>query len=71
MLSTFVSEFDNQTAANMDAALERACRMLSHAIRRMIAQQIIDCVRGGSIELDELTAAGVNAIGSLGLKRGA
>jgi hypothetical protein len=71
-----ISEFDSVTAASMEVVLERVCRTLppdqnDHATRRLIAQQIIDCARGGRVELDKLTAAGVRAIDRLGLRRGA
>lgn len=55
-------DFDRWTLANMNAALDEACRKIprgeEHAVRKRIAKQIIKCARSGRTTLDELTAAG-------------
>ena len=61
--------FDSRTLANMEVALERACRALSsgeeHAARRHIASQILKCARRGNVTLKALTAAGQIAASEL------
>ena len=54
--------FDSRTLANMEVALERACRGLSigaeqHRVRRRIATKILKCAERGDITLGGLTAA--------------
>lgn len=66
----FSSEFDDRTAANMEAALERVCRRLpadrqDHATRRFVAERIIDAARKGHRTLDEFISAGMQALSQL------
>ena len=54
--------FDSRTLANMEVALERACKGLSigaeeHRVRRRIAKKILKCAERGDITLGDLTAA--------------
>ena len=54
--------FDSRTFANMQIALDRVCETAehgeSHAVRKRIAEHIIQCARAGKTTLGELTAAG-------------
>ncbi len=55
--------FDPRTLANMEVALERACKILSvraeeHGVRRHIASKILECAEGGDKTLGGLTDAG-------------
>ena len=55
--------FDSRTLANMEVALERACKILSagaeeHGARRHIASKILECAKGGDKTLGGLTQAG-------------
>ena len=54
--------FDSRTLANMQVALDRVCETAehgeSHAVRKRIAEHIIECARAGGTTLDEFTAAG-------------
>jgi hypothetical protein len=55
--------FDSRTLANMELALERACKVLSigaerHSIRRHIASRILECAAKGNKTLGVLTEAG-------------
>jgi hypothetical protein len=55
--------FDSRTLANMEVALERACKVLSigaeeHAARRHIASKILECAESGDRTLGGLTDAG-------------
>jgi len=54
--------FDSRTVANMEVALERACKVLSigaeaHGVRH-IASRILECAARGNKTLGALTAAG-------------
>jgi hypothetical protein len=59
--------FDARTLANMEVALERACKRLSttmreqHVARRHIASSIVECAEGGDRTLGGLTKAGDDA----------
>jgi hypothetical protein len=58
-----MESFDPRTLANMDVALERACKMLpvgaeEHGCRRHIAGKILACARRGDKTLNGLTEAG-------------
>jgi diphthamide synthase subunit DPH2 len=58
--------FDSRRLANMDVALERACKGLSigaeeHRVRRRIARKILKCAERGDITLGGLTAAALAA----------
>ena len=55
--------FDPRTFANMEVALERACKVLAigsekHTARRHIASKILECAEGGDKTLGGLTQAG-------------
>ena len=55
--------FNSRTMANMEVALDRACRLLHsgaelHKTRRYIASKILACARHGDISLDGLSEAG-------------
>jgi hypothetical protein len=55
--------FESRTLADMEVALERACRILStgaeeHEFRRHIASKILECAEGGDKTLGGLTEAG-------------
>lgn len=68
--------FDDRTRANMEVALERACRILAagseqHEARRHIASQILECARRGHTTLGKLTKAGVIAATELCATHGA
>ena len=58
-------KFDDRTLANMEVALDRACKDLpgggSHAARRRIARKILECAREGDVTLAGLTKAGLAA----------
>jgi hypothetical protein len=58
-----VESFDSRTLANMEVALERACKVLSvgaeeHSVRRHIASRILECAESGDKTLGGLTDAG-------------
>jgi hypothetical protein len=55
--------FDSRTLANMEVALERACKLLAagsdhHDARRHIATKILQCAESGDKTLGGLTEAG-------------
>jgi hypothetical protein len=55
--------FDSRTLANMEVALERACKLLAagsdrHDARRYIATKILQCAESGDKTLGSLTEAG-------------
>jgi hypothetical protein len=54
--------FNSRTLANMEVALERACKMLSvgaedHRVRRHIASKILECAESDEKGLGALTDA--------------
>jgi hypothetical protein len=56
-------KFDSRTLANMEVALERACKMFparaeQHEYRKHIASKILACAEGGDTTLGGLTDAG-------------
>ena len=58
--------FDSRTLANMEVALELACKTLAtgaeeHRIRRYIAGKILKCADGGNKTVGDLTKAGLAA----------
>jgi hypothetical protein len=62
--------FDARTLANMEVALERACKMLAigaeeHRVRRHIASKILECAKSGDRTLGGLTDAGRVAVTEL------
>jgi len=54
-----MKRFDDRTMANLDVALEAACRSLpnggDHALRKRIAQKLMASVRGGKATLGVLS----------------
>ena len=63
MSGTIADSFNSRTLANMEVALERACKVLGfageqHEARRYIASKIIECAEGGNKRLGGLTEAG-------------
>jgi hypothetical protein len=68
--------FDSRTLANMEVALERACKGLAigaeeHRVRRHIASKILKRAEGGDRTLGGLTAAGRAAATELRATHGA
>jgi hypothetical protein len=68
--------FDTRTLANMEVALERACKVLSigaeeHGARRHIASKILECAESGDRTLGGLTDAGRVAASELCATHGA
>ena len=58
--------FDSRTLANMDVALERACKAVAsgseqHSSRRHIASKILQRAKRGDTSLSGLTEAGLVA----------
>jgi hypothetical protein len=74
--STMIADsFDFRTLANMEVAVERACKSLSisaddHSVRRHIASNILQCVQSGNKTLGALTNAGRIATTELCAARG-
>jgi hypothetical protein len=70
--TTMIAEsFDARTLANMEVALERACKVLPtgsevHPVRRTIARKILECAKRGDKTLGALTEAGRAAARSVG-----
>jgi hypothetical protein len=67
---TIADSFDRHTLANMEVALEYACRDLpkgydNYEARRYMASRIIGCAEGGDSSLDGLTVAGRSAASEL------
>jgi hypothetical protein len=67
-------KFDARTLANMNTALETACRGLrsgsqKHRARRHIASRIIKCAEKGNGALGALTAVALTAANELRSKR--
>jgi hypothetical protein len=65
-----VEGFDSRTLADMEVALERACKTLSvgageHSVRRHIASKIFECAASGDKTLGGLTDAGLVAATAL------
>ena len=66
----FAGSFDSRTLANMEVALERACKNLAtgaeeHRVRRHIASKILKCAESGDKTLAGLTEAGRAAVAEL------
>jgi len=62
--------FDSRTLANMEVALERACKLLpvgaeQHERRRYIARKLLSCAEHGDTTLGGLTEAGALAASEL------
>jgi hypothetical protein len=70
--TTMIAEsFDARTLANMEVALERACKILStgseqHPARRHIASKLLECAKRGGKTLGALTEAGRAAARAVG-----
>lgn len=67
---TIAESFDPRTLANMEVALERACKVLAlrseqHDARRHIASRIVECAESGDRTLGGLTEAGRAAASEL------
>ncbi len=65
-----IEEFDQRTFANMEVALERACRLLpndadSHETRSYVAARLLVCARAGNKTLHGLTRAARQAVADL------
>jgi hypothetical protein len=63
MIMLIADSFDTRTLANMEVALERACKLLAagsdrHDTRRHIATKILQCAESGDKTLGGLTEAG-------------
>lgn len=63
-------DFDSRTIANMEVALQRACKLLSigaeqHEYRRYLAGRILRCAQRGDTTLGGLTQAGCLAASEL------
>jgi hypothetical protein len=58
--------FDSRTLSRMNAALDRICDKLpngeDHAVRKAVAERIIDCATLGKTALGDLVAAGKGAV---------
>jgi len=72
---TIAERFDMRTLANMEVALERACKVLAigseqHDIRRRIASKILECAESGERTLGALTEAGRVAASELSATHG-
>jgi hypothetical protein len=73
----FIAErFDARTLANMEVALERACKILAvgseeHPSRRHIASKILECAKRGDRTLGGLTTAGLIAASEISPVHGA
>jgi len=74
--ATFIADsFNPRTLANMEVALERACKMLAtrgeeHGARREIADKILECAMRGDTTLTGLTMAGSSAAKRLRAHKG-
>jgi hypothetical protein len=69
------SSFDARTLANMEIALEQACKALAvgseeHPSRRHIASKIVECAKGGDKTLEGLTEAGLVAATEISFTHG-
>jgi hypothetical protein len=63
-------EFDERVVANMDVALDRACRLLpgkmaDHSARKFVAEKIIECAKQHTRTLGGLTEAARRAVAEL------
>ena len=70
-----IDHFNDRTIANMEVALERACRRLpsgsdKHQTRRLIANKIVECANRGNTTLGRLTEAGYAAAKQLTARSG-
>jgi hypothetical protein len=66
-----LSEFDPGTIANITAVLDLVCRKIpadrdSNELRKLIADELIQCARAGRSTLIELQQAGMNILQETG-----
>jgi hypothetical protein len=66
-----LSEFDQGTIANITTALDLVCRKIptdrdTNGLRKLIADELIQCARAGRITLIELQQAGMNILQDTG-----
>jgi hypothetical protein len=61
-----MKNLDDRTMANLDVALEEACRNLphggAHAVRKRVAQKLLSNARKGNTTLSGLSAVARNAV---------
>jgi hypothetical protein len=67
-----LTEFDQNTIANMTAALEYVCKQIplegdAHAVRKQIADAIIESANGGRRSLIDFQNAGLRALEDMAL----
>jgi hypothetical protein len=67
-----LTEFDQNTIANMTAALEYVCKQIplegdAHAVRKQIADAIIESANGGRRSLIDFQNAGLGALEDIAL----
>lgn len=65
-----LAKFDQNTIANMTAALDHVCKRIpahcdSAALRKRIADELMECARLGKRTLGELENAGLNVMKSM------
>jgi hypothetical protein len=63
-------EFSERVIANMDVALERACKLMpeilvAHNARKYVAERIVECAKTHTQTLGGLTEAGRRAVAEL------
>ena len=65
-LNLIEEDFDSQTLANMNVALDRVCQRRpdgeDHELRKFVAEQIIRCAKMGRRTLGAFTEAGERAL---------
>jgi hypothetical protein len=73
-IGMIADSFDSRTLANMEVALERACKALvggeEHTARRHVACRILKCAKSGGRTLSSLTDAGLVAATELSATHG-
>lgn len=62
-----LAEFDQSTIATLTAALDYVCKNIpadqdSHELRKLIADELVECVRTGRGQLTELRNAGLDIV---------
>jgi hypothetical protein len=58
-----MKNLDDRTMANLDVALEEACRNLPHGgMRKRVAQKLLSTARKGNTTLSGLSAVAQNAV---------
>jgi hypothetical protein len=70
-----MKQLDKRTMANLDVVLEEACRDLphggDHALRKAVAQKLINSARKGNTTLAGLRAVARNAVAGASQRRSA